>query len=102
MTPTQAVVHGTLKPDGTLELDERPALPPGPVEITLRPLGVSTAGQEDWWQYLQRARAELEAAGHHFRTKEEIDAEIDDLRSGDDRIERAYREAGEEQGDRPP
>jgi hypothetical protein len=87
MTPTQLVLHGNLKPDGTLELSERPALPVGPVEIVIRPLSPSQADSEDWWQYLQKARAELQAAGHCFRTKEEIDAEIAELRSGDERIE---------------
>lgn len=91
MTPTQLVLHGNLKPDGTLELSERPALPVGPVEIVIRPLSASQAGSEDWWQYLQKARAELQAAGHCFRTKEEIDVEIAELRSGDERIEGVRR-----------
>jgi hypothetical protein len=47
---------------------------------------------EDWWDFLQRARKQLEESGHRFRTKEEIDAEIDDIRSGDERLEEVYRE----------
>jgi hypothetical protein len=50
----------------------------------------------DWWDFLQRARKELEEAGHSFRSKEEIDAEIEDIRSGDDRLEKIYRETGDE------
>ena len=76
----QVTVHGTLNEDGTLILAESPALPAGPVEVVIRPvqpLGLS----EDWWLYLQRVRADLEAAGHPFRSKDEIDAEIDELRS---------------------
>jgi hypothetical protein len=42
-------------------------------------------------EYLQRARAELEAEGHEFRTGEEIDAYIEELRSGDERIEQINR-----------
>lgn len=87
MTPTQLILHGNLKPDGTLELAERPALPVGPVEIVLRPLPTLQAASADWWQYLQKARAELQTAGHRFRSKEKIDAEIAELRSGDERIE---------------
>ncbi len=89
MTPTQLVLHGNLKPDGTLELAERPSLPVGPVEIVLRPLPALPAASEDWWQYLQKARAELQITGHRFRSKEEIDAEIAELRSGDERLEDA-------------
>jgi hypothetical protein len=33
----------------------------------------------------------LEAAGHRFRSKEEIDADIENLRAGDERIEQEYR-----------
>ncbi len=89
MTPVELVLHGNVKVDGTLEIMERPTLPAGPVEIVVRPLPMSQAGSEHWWQYLQRARAELQATGHRFRTKEEIDAEIESLRSGDERIAEA-------------
>jgi hypothetical protein len=93
MSETQVVVRGTLKPDGTLELAEAPALPPGPVEVTVRALAVAEPPRENWWEYLQRARAELEAMGHQFSTAEEINAYIEDIRSDDDRIEEAYRQA---------
>jgi hypothetical protein len=89
MTPVQSVLHGTLKPDGTLELAERPSLPVGPVEVVLRPLPGLQVESEDWWQHLQHARAELRAAGHCFRSKEAIDAEIAELRSDDNRLENA-------------
>ena len=36
MSLTEAVIEGTLKPDGTLELDEKPKLPPGRVKVVLR------------------------------------------------------------------
>jgi hypothetical protein len=35
-TPIQ--IQGILKPDGTLELCEKPNLPPGPVSVTLVPV----------------------------------------------------------------
>jgi hypothetical protein len=94
MTPAEVIIKGTLKADGTLELAERPALPTGPVEVVIRTLPTAVAPpQENWWEYMQRARAELEAAGHGFRTKEEIDAELEDLRSGDERLEEIYRQS---------
>lgn len=104
MPPQQVIIRGTLRKDGTVELAEWPGLPPGPVEVTLRSVPAeqpSAAGaREDWWQYLQRARAELESAGHPFRSKEEIDADLEDLRSGDERLEEIYRH-GEAEGSSP-
>jgi hypothetical protein len=42
---TETVIAGVLKPDGTLELNQKPKLPPGPVTVTLRPSGIAAAGQ---------------------------------------------------------
>ena len=41
----QVIVEGTLKPAGTLELDQKPTLSPGRVQITVRPLVLSPAGR---------------------------------------------------------
>lgn len=71
----QAIVRGTLKPDGTLELAERPSLPAGPVEVLIRVQNEKATLEETWWEYLQRARGELLAQGFVFRTREEIDAD---------------------------
>jgi len=97
MNRNQVVVHGRLRPDGTLELDSRPPLPEGPVEIVIRSVPGPQPGAENWWGYLQRARSELEAAGHRFRTREEIDTQIEELRAGDERLERECREASAQQ-----
>ena len=95
MNETSNVIRGTLHPDGTLELAERPSLPAGQVEVMIRPVLVETP-DEDLWQYLQRTRAELEASGQGFRTKEEIDADIDDMRDWDGKIDEVYRQIEEE------
>src|SRR5947209_5253998 len=63
MNASQILVAGTLKPDGTLELRERPMLPPGPVEVLIRAQPAPAEGGETWWEYLQAARAELLAQG---------------------------------------
>jgi hypothetical protein len=60
--------------------------------VVLRSLLSPTQNGGDWWQYLQRARAELEAAGGPFRTAEDIEHERREFRSGDDRIEDLYRQ----------
>ncbi len=85
MNLTQVIVEGTLKPDGSLEVAEKLGLPPGRVRVTVEVLDESASAGEDWFEYLQRVRAEREAAGARFRTREEIDAEIDAMRDEWDR-----------------
>ena len=79
---TQVEVQGTLREDGTLELDHKPDLPPGRVRVTLHALAPPEPPKEDWWQFLQRVRAEREAAGYPFMTTEEVEDYIKELRSG--------------------
>ena len=75
MSTLQLVIRGTLTSDGSLQLAERPSLPLGPVEVIIRSIPTADTRSEDFLQYLQRARTELEAADTGFRTKEEIDTE---------------------------
>jgi hypothetical protein len=96
MSLSEEEIAGTLKPDGTLELDAKPALPPGRVTVILRPVPAAEPPQESLWEFMQRGRAELEAAGHHFMDEAEMNAWIEELRADDDRIERAYRECVKE------
>jgi hypothetical protein len=95
MSLQEVVMEGTLKPDGTLELDHKPNLSPGRVQVVLRREAESMPPKEDWWQYMQRIRAEREAAGYPFMNEEEVTAYIEELRADDDRIEEAYRQAAE-------
>ena len=96
MSQTEVVVQGTLGPDGTLKLDEKPDLPPGRVTVVLRqePEPASPA-QESWWSFMQRTRRELDAAGHRFMSEEEVNAHIDWLREGD-RIDDLLRQGDQE------
>jgi hypothetical protein len=89
-------VQGTLQADGTLTLQDTPGLAPGPVEVTLRRLPPSRPVPGGWLDYLQQARADLEAAGHRFRTKEAIDADLAELRADrDDLPEQAENGGGD-------
>lgn len=97
MSTLQIVIRGALTSDGSLELAEQPSLPPGPVEVIIRSLPADTAS-EDFLQYLQHARTELEAADASFTTKEEIDAELEELRSGDERLDAIHLAAAFEGG----
>lgn len=80
---TPIVVHGVVTADGTLQIAERLSLTPGPVEITIQPVPQAATPQEDWWQYLQRARAEVERKGGAFRSQEDIESEREAFRSED-------------------
>jgi hypothetical protein len=95
MSQDMVEVQGTLQADGTLVLDEKPNLPPGRVEVVLRPVSEPAPPQEDWWQFMQRARRELEAAGQIFMNDEEIQAHVEWLREGD-RIDDLLRQADKE------
>jgi hypothetical protein len=95
MSLDEIVVDGTLKPDGTLELDQKPSLPPGRVQVVLRPAQEPAPAQEGWWPYMQRARRELEERGAHFMNEEEMNAHIEWLREGD-RFDDLLRQSGQE------
>jgi hypothetical protein len=95
MNETLNVIRGTILPDGTLKLDEPTTLPAGKVEVTIRPV-VEVAKAGNWWERMQRGRAELEASGHQFRTKEEIDADIEDMRDWDSRLDEIRHQLEEE------
>lgn len=74
---TTEVLRGILKPDGSLELQERSTLPAGPVRVTVEALPGKT---EDVWTVLTRIRAARQARGAVPRTHEQIDADVEALR----------------------
>ncbi len=92
MSQTETVVDGTLNSDGTVQLDEKPNLLPGRVTITLRKHPQSPPSHEDWFQNLQRIRAEREATAYPFLNELGTIAHIEWLREGD-RIDDLLREA---------
>lgn len=95
MSLDESVVEGTLNPDGTLELDQKPSLAPGRVTVILRQhASQSPPPQESLWELMQRGRRELEASGHHFMNDEEVNAYIEELREGD-HIDELLRQADE-------
>jgi hypothetical protein len=92
MILTEFVVEGTLKPDGTLELDQKPSLSPGRVTVVLcRRAMPGPPCAENWFQHLQRIRAHREASGYPFMNEADVNAHIEWLREGD-RIDEMLRE----------
>jgi hypothetical protein len=82
MNTQSLVLHGQIRPDGTLQVEEKVDLPPGPVAVTVQT--VLTATRKPTLQVLQEIWATREAQGMIGRTAEDIDAEINAMRDEDD------------------
>ena len=90
MSLTEVVVQGTLNPDGTLQLDEKPSLSPGRVTVLLRQESEPPL-KENWWQFMQTTRKKMEESGCQFMDEKEMQEPIEWLREGD-RIDDLLRE----------
>jgi len=75
---TQDVVSGTLKPDGTLVLDKRPNLTPGPVSVTVQMLTPGWVPQRGLAEVIDEIRQSQQARGFQGRSAKEIEAERQD------------------------
>jgi hypothetical protein len=84
----QSIVQGTLKADGTLELDQQPNLLPGRVQVTVefvaQPLSAKKRGLADVIDEIQQAQ---QARGYQGRTKEQWDADEAARRAEEDDYE---------------
>jgi hypothetical protein len=88
-----ATVQGTLKADGTLELDEKPELAPGRVQVTLKPMPApaGASGHRTILDVLEEIRAKQEARGYHGRSVEEMEADDAHQRSEEQAYEDRWR-----------
>jgi hypothetical protein len=95
MSTQQVNLHGQIRPDGTLQIEEKINLPPGPVNVTLETTK-QVKPRESTRQVLKEIAERQQATGRQPRTKEEIDAEIDAMRNEDEQrmreIEQIYRQ----------
>src|SRR5437867_4326062 len=74
-------IQGMVQPDGTLVLDRRLDLPAGRVRVTVQPVTPANAPNLARFQAMtEQIRSGQRARGHAPRTKEEIDAEIRQMR----------------------
>ena len=91
MSATHVVVDGTLKPDGSLELDSKPNLPPGRVQLIVQPLA-DLPKDDPFWQMMERIWADRKAAELSAHGSEEVEAKRRELRKDvDEDIEKAGR-----------
>ena len=74
MIHQEAVVEGTLKPDGTLELDQKPNLSPGRVKVVLLPAQGCTHTQRGLAEVIDDISQSQRARGHQGRSIEEIES----------------------------
>jgi hypothetical protein len=101
MQSHSVVVRGTLKADGTLELDEKPNLPPGPVKVVLHVMNAEGQEGPGWWETLERIWKDQEARGYKGKSREEIDAEIAADRAEEEEYEERWRQIWA-QTEKPP
>jgi hypothetical protein len=75
----QITLQGTVRADGSLELDDRVAMPEGRVLVTLRPV-VQPTSTDPFWQRMEQIWAGQRAHGHVSRSREQIDADLREVR----------------------
>jgi hypothetical protein len=95
MTVNAIELHGTLREDGTLVLDDKPDLPPGRVKVTVEPVPDLT--QTDVWLVLDRIWADQKVRGHVARPILQVEAELEVARQEDEErmqeLERIHEES---------
>ena len=94
----QIVVQGTVKMDGTLELDKALPMPPGRVQVTVQPVPQPPVN-DPFWARMEQLWAGQQARGHAPRTVEEVERERATLREESDQelleMERIHRDCAE-------
>jgi hypothetical protein len=104
MSLNTVIVMGTLKADGTLELDERPALAPGRVQVAIVPTPTPTAGgpRRTLLDILDEVRASQTARGYQGRSIEEMEADEAARRADDEEYEERWRSLWNQTMSAPP
>jgi len=84
----EVVIDGTLKPDGTLELDQKPKLSPGRVQVTVKPLVASAAVPRGLVEVMDEIRQGQQARGYQGRSQSELEVEEKRRQEVDEEYER--------------
>ena len=100
MTITTITVEATLQADGvTLRLEEKLALPPGRVRVTVQPTVPRTGAT--MLEVLDRIHQDQQQRGRRPKTEEEMATEIAQLRAEDNEYEDRWREIWSQTGTNP-
>ena len=110
MSLTETMIAGTIQPDGTLLLDEKPNLLPGRVTVVLRQETAIVMPKDDpFWQRMQAMWDAQDVAGRVPRSVEQVETEQREMRLGwkarQDAIEQIQdesRRACHSAGETPP
>jgi hypothetical protein len=104
MSADSVVVMGTLKADGTLELDERPTLAPGRVRVAIVPTHPTAAGEprRTILEVLDGIRTAQATRGYHGRSIEEMEADEAERRAEDEEYEDRWRALWSQTTPAPP
>ena len=92
MSVDTVVIHGTLRPDGTLELDQIPLMTPGRVQVTLQPVVAGSPPQGGLADTIEEIRQYQLAVGYQGRAPEEIAGDEDERRADEDADEQRMQE----------
>jgi hypothetical protein len=99
MTATAITIEAILQPDGvTLQLEQKLALPPGRVTVTVQPTA-SKAGPT-MLEVLDRIHRDQQQRGRRPMTEEEMAAEIAQRGTDDNEYEKRWREIWSQTGDK--
>ena len=88
MSLSEVVIDGTLKSDGTLELDQQPNLAPGRVKVILQPVQAGASAPRGLADVIDEIRRGQQARGFQGRSAEEIEA---GLHEGDEEYEQKMK-----------
>ncbi len=94
MSVQQVVIQGRVRPGGTLEVDQKVDLPPGPVSVTLQ-TAVPATTRKPTLAVLEEIWAQRRARGMVGPNREEIDAEIAAMRAEDEQRMQAIEAIGQ-------
>ena len=97
MIATTITVEATLQPDGlTLQLEQKLALPPGRVLVTVQPK--ESRPGPTMVEVLDRIRHDQQQRGHRPMTEDEMAAEVARMRAEDDEYEERWRQIWSQPG----
>ena len=102
MSLTESIVEGTLKPDGSLELDQAPSVAPGRVQMNVKPLVSPTARRRGLVDVIDEIHRDQVARGYQGRTAEEMAADEADHRTEEDDYDRRMQELWAQTQSGPP
>jgi hypothetical protein len=101
MTATPITVEATLQPDGvTLQLEQKLALPPGRVTVTVQPAVPKTG--PTMLEVLHRIHRDQQQRRRQPMTEEEMAADMARTRTEEDEYEERWREIWSQTGTKPP